>query len=452
MKVFIALCFFVAAANAFSLDALKRALEDELDMMDAEQNARAEIEEDKQITLREYLDDLEEPHPPFRKRDSITIETEPKKRVTPDCSAACADLKPKTELSQTCEKNRWVPEYKARGECECLSNYRCCADSCVDQTDLTICWGEGQMVKGSRYGIQDVDCCGCKVVKCETCASVEDKATTCSSTKAASCYTYNPAGRNHAETGCFEATCKETYTSALEESAADYKDQTCGSCQTPSEATSTCLFPYQICTPSKMVNTCPLHDVNAKGNDPTLDKTCYDPAQAVEDSSSGTYWDAGSSSCKPCMKYTYAKKDCSAKEDLARAASCHNSDQETVRDQKCYKKVINADLCECDSQVLCQRSTDHGETPMKFQAGEVCPKDHVKLSGVSICETARDICFQCQALVAKEKVVCPFGKVEERKDINGCPENKCILPTINAEAECKTFAYNKATNTLTCDE
>ena len=58
-----------------------------------------------------------------------------------------------------------------------------------------------------------------------------------------------------------------------------------------------------------------------------------------------------------------------------------------------------------------------------FKAGEVCPKDHVKLSGVSICEAARDLCKPCSPLIPKAQVECRYGVVAESKDDIGCPIN-----------------------------
>jgi len=442
MKIFIALCFFVAAANAFSLDALKRALEDELEfpMEKMQRNwGGEENEEAKQITLREYLDNLEEPHPTFRKRDPIVK----------DCSSACSKFKPQTDPSQKCKKEKWVPEYTEVDGCECLSEYRCCADVCVDQTDLEVCWGDGAGNKGLKYGVQDIDCCGCRVVKCLTCPPVETQEKLCSKKKNPGCYSYNAKGMMNPKTGCYEATCPEKYRNAADEG---FSDKTCDtSCQRYVTKESTCKFPYDVCAPKKYVNTCPNHNEAAKGNNPRLAKKCYDAGVPVPDAANGNYWDAGRGSCQPCLKWTYNKKSCVEKNKAAVLQSCHQSEAETVKDKKCYTKVINRDSCECDSEVICQRNTGHGEVEMKFKADEVCPKNHVKISGVSICEMGRDICFPCPALIAKDKVECPYGKVELRTDINNCPEHKCVLPTINGKEGCKTFTYSTESG-FTCAE
>ena len=57
-----------------------------------------------------------------------------------------------------------------------------------------------------------------------------------------------------------------------------------------------------------------------------------------------------------------------------------------------------------------------------FGAGEVCPKDHIKLRGVSICNVARDLCKPCPKLIAISPDSCAFGEVIKTHDCNGCPQ------------------------------
>ena len=55
-----------------------------------------------------------------------------------------------------------------------------------------------------------------------------------------------------------------------------------------------------------------------------------------------------------------------------------------------------------------------------FPADEVCPKDHVKISGVSICMKKRDVCKKCPPQVKIDQNECPNGKVVLERDTNGC--------------------------------
>ena len=57
----------------------------------------------------------------------------------------------------------------------------------------------------------------------------------------------------------------------------------------------------------------------------------------------------------------------------------------------------------------------------RFELDEVCPKDHVKLQGVSLCNVRRDICKPCPPVRPISAADCKFGKVVETKDINNCP-------------------------------
>ena len=60
----------------------------------------------------------------------------------------------------------------------------------------------------------------------------------------------------------------------------------------------------------------------------------------------------------------------------------------------------------------------------KFPKDDVCPKDHVKISGVSICLKARDLCKKCPKYVEMDAANCLNGKVVQSEDCNGCMVSK----------------------------
>jgi len=317
-----------------------------------------------------------------------------------------------------------------------LTEYKCCGDTCPT-ANVETCWSNNQ--KGLKYGIKEVDCCGCNVVKCLDCAPPTDEATICPKTYPAKCYTYNPQATNQAVTACFESACPANPSDAPADEKCD------ASCETPQSVTSDCGFPYKVCQGTKMIATCPLRTQEA--NKPELPLNCYyDPLQ-VAHTAAGNYYDESSDSCLPCQKWTYTKKSCKAKNAAVDAADCHQIGANEF-DKKCMRKDVSKDSCLCNKHVCV---VDHSEAEAKFGVGEVCPKDHVKLSGVSICGVARDLCLPCPALVAENDVPCDVGKVILSADVNGCPVRKCQQPTYpDPPCNIYSFIYNAKTNSFSC--
>jgi len=418
MKTFLALCLLFAAANAFSLDALRNMLEEEEEKMDKREDI-------KEITLKEYLDNLETPDPLYR-----TLS----RRQTSDCSSVCGPL-PSVDHTGTCASNKWVPNYVAKGNCECLTEYKCCGNTCAT-ANVESCWASGQ--KGLKYGIKEVDCCGCEVVKCLPCAAPTDEATLCPNTQ---CYTYNGQAVHQPVTGCFEAACPANPSDAPADESCD------ATCETPQSVASPCGHPYKICQGTKMIATCPRQQQMAAGNTPELPLNCYEAPTQVAHTSAGNYYDSSSDSCLPCQKWTYTKLSCASKNAAVDAADCHQIGANEF-DKKCMRKDVSQDNCLCNKHVCV---VDHSEPEAKFGEGEVCPKDHMKLSGVSICGVARDLCLPCPALVAKAQVPCTVGTVMTSADVNGCPVNVCQPPAIpSAACASNTFAYDSGNNQFTC--
>merc|ERR1712048_462048 len=208
MKIIIGLCFLVVAANAFSLDALRNLLEDELDKRAAE---------DKEVTLKEYLENQETPDPLYRslaRRNAVSADS----ADSSDCANVCGAPPPADHTGQTCASNKWVPSYETKGDCECLTAYKCCTGTCPS-VNLETCWNNNK--KGLLYGVKEVDCCGCPVVKCVECQAPTPKETICSKAKPAKCYTYNPQAAHAADTGCWESACPENQSDAPADEVCD---------------------------------------------------------------------------------------------------------------------------------------------------------------------------------------------------------------------------------------
>jgi len=424
MKAFFALCLLFAAVNSYSLDGLKWLLEDELEK-------RVEVEEPREITLREHLDQLETPDPLYR---SLSKRSEGKR----NCAAVCGPLPAANHAEKKCDSKKWVPEYEADGDCECLKKYRCCADTCPE-ADPAVCHKNNQ--KGYKYGVPEVDCCGCQVIKCLDCPPPLKDTKICGKDKPKGCYKYTKNSIHKAETGCYEATCTEKPSDAAPAETCD------DSCQGQIIVKSHCLFDQKKCNATKLINRCTKRKV--ENNKPDLPTECYEKAKQEVDTEAGKYYDPESDKCQPCQKWRYDKLSCEGKNAAVAAADCHQEGAKEY-DRKCMKKIIKKDECECDKRVCV---VDHSEPPAEFLDGEVCPKDNVKLAGTSICGSARDLCFPCPAVVPMDRIPCEFpSKVVESVDCNGCKNNICGSPQIvSGECSCKKYVLNTESNSLTCD-
>ena len=81
---------------------------------------------------------LLQPHPRYRSFVS---------REVVDCTTVCTDAVTTPEKSK-CTSGKWVPDYQARANCECLVAYRCCDQTCPPKSKLEECWKNGN--EGSR--------------------------------------------------------------------------------------------------------------------------------------------------------------------------------------------------------------------------------------------------------------------------------------------------------------
>merc|ERR1712048_1035869 len=313
--------------------------------------------------------------------------------------------------------------------------YKCCSGTCPT-IDLETCWNNNQ--KGLKYGVKEVDCCGCEVVKCLDCEPPSTSDVVCSKAKPMKCYTYNSQAAHAPVTGCWESSCPENPSDAPADDVCDT------ACEIEQVQTTDCSFNYKTCRPNRMINACPLRTPGA--NAPRLGLQCYNDPIMIPDPSGGKYYDGGSDTCKQCNKWRYDKKSCDAQNEAVATATCHQVGENEF-DKKCMKKTVTQDSCECDVHTC---TVAHNEAESKFGADEVCPKDHVKLTGVSICGVARDLCFQCPALIPTDDVPCPVGKVIESADTNGCPKNVCQLPTISGECATNNFRLDTDTNPFIC--
>ena len=71
-----------------------------------------------------------------------------------------------------------------------------------------------KILSGLKYGFEEVDCCGCKVIKCKECPPPAGPKSICPTTRPAHCYTYDGTAHNQNITGCFVATCTENPSDA----------------------------------------------------------------------------------------------------------------------------------------------------------------------------------------------------------------------------------------------
>jgi len=134
---------------------------------------------------------------------------------------------------------------------------------------------------------------------------------------------------------------------------------------------------------------------------------------------------------------------------LNNAASELDCHMEEGVDRKCFKKKITQDNCDCN-HATCSRLSSV-EEGLKFGFDDECPIGHVKKSGVSICEKARDICLQCPKPIRPR---CSIGEsVTKGSDANGCPKFSCQSPSIEAtpaKCTCNEYKFNKLTNEFYC--
>ena len=61
-------------------------------------------------------------------------------RATTDCSQACQPT-PVPTAGQKCA--RWRPEYEQKGDCKCLTAYKCCDEGCPE-VNVKSCWENNQ--------------------------------------------------------------------------------------------------------------------------------------------------------------------------------------------------------------------------------------------------------------------------------------------------------------------
>ena len=59
-----------------------------------------------------------------------------------------------------------------------------------------------------------------------------------------------------------------------------------------------------------------------------------------------------------------------------------------------------------------------------FDPEDECPKDHVKITGASLCMKKRDLCKKCSDITPMTLADCPNGKIVAEKDCNGCKIEK----------------------------
>merc|ERR1712142_973447 len=159
-----------------------------------------------------------------------------------------------------------------------------------------------------------------------------------------------------------------------------------------------------------------------------LDKPhyCYDAISREQREVHEYFYQAGKG-CEKCKIWDFIPKDCTVQNEIVAKQKC-GIDR---LDEKCFAKKIVKDECGCD--VLdCVRS-DGNEQEMIIPVDMVCPKNHVRKSGVSPCMKQRDVCIPCPPLVTPE---CLSGVVTDDTDCNGCPMKRCMesmLPSPNCE-------------------
>jgi len=308
--------------------------------------------------------------------------------------------------------------------------------------------------RGTEFTAVITDCCDCEVIRCENCPAPANEESTCprgNGARPTQCYTYTRdnsyANDTKAAKGtssqCYESGCVENPSDAPANEVCDYD------CQNDVNNLSECQFPYNTCTGKSVKSDCPRFakqtSIDLLDPKPLV---CYNAPTEVDDETGGHYYDANANKCAKCQKWNYEKKSCAAETARAAMEDCHEFG-ENMLDKKCFSKSIIKDQCECD-QAEC--TANSAESEDVFLAGEVCPKGHVKMSGVSICMHPRDLCKMCPLYIPMDPTDCPMGKVEESQDCNGCPVSKCVRATVPAAAcACGKYALDELNNVLTCD-
>merc|ERR1712203_136405 len=446
MKTFAAigaLLFLAAAANAYSINQLRSLIMEE---MNQEKKSENNI-----ITLREYLDNLEKPdewyrEAPVHKRSMEKRQSGAAGGGAQDCRTVCGHP-PTLDESATCSSEKFAPDYVLNGNCECLTGYRCCPDTCP-AVDKEICWANNQ--KGFSYGEIELDCCGCNIVKCLPCDAPETEDQACprgQNAKPANCYAYtqNYAFRND-EHQCYRAHCEPKPSDAPQNEVCD------ANCRSPVPRTSACLFSYTVCEPTIFITDCPRRQQSIATNALTKPLECYGPPTEVDDPNGGYYNPPDSNTCKKCTMWTYAEKPCEQKNALANNADCHQYGANEM-DRKCFTKRMTSDNCGC-STYECELAGP--VEPETFLPTEVCPKDHVKIVGTTICMRERHICKQCPALITMTASDCPIGIIRTVQDCNGCTITKCQKPYIApcgacGENEVAKWTYDNVGNFMNCN-
>jgi hypothetical protein len=332
----------------------------------------------------------------------------------------------------------WTPEFKKNGDCECFSGYRCCGLECP-KLNKDICFGESNKQKGYYFGVPEKDCCGCPTMKCIACEppKSQDDCPRGVGAKEKKCYTYK---KYHAKDDrqCFESTC------VLKPS--DAKDEKCNmTCQTVEDGTSKCGFPQKVCKAKK--TKCEGKTKAQANQERSKSPGCYSDQVQVDPLDS--YWDASKESCMKCVNHTYPKLPCTSKNKVAKQEDCHKH-TEDLMDKKCFDKILKKDDCGCVSASCSLK--DAVEESDEIGSDEVCPKNHVKIKGITICKKKRrDICKKCPILEKIDANNCPVGRIIKKNDINGCPTIMCQAPEIEPDCDCSEYEYVKEENRMKCD-
>jgi len=307
------------------------------------------------------------------------------------------------------------------------------------------CWGADNVKKGTLYGILEQDCCGCPSVKCINCEPVEPKAEKCPSGEGArplDCYDYEK--HDHyasSEDKCWRARCVENTSDAPADKVCDAR------CQKDKTLTTHCLFTHNVCEANRMRSDCPKIDPNFGVTALQWPVECYKSPVLEDDNDGGHFWHADSTSCKKCEKWRYDKKSCDAKDAVAAAQDCHQFGNKEL-DKFCWKKEVTKDSCGCDVAECLERENITEED--EFDPNHVCPKDHVRMHGVSICLQKRDICKKCPPVINIDAADCRYGKVTQSKDCNGCPTIVCERARV-PNSSCYCAKYKLTDGVLVCD-
>jgi len=492
MKSFLVLCVLVGATSAFIPS--------------------------RKTTLREYLEALPEPDALAKRQADADVPADL------DCANVCPPL-PTLDLSATCEGNKWAPNYESKDGCECLTEYKCCSDSC-DPVSEEQCWEDGK--KGYYYGMKAKDCCDCPVIKCQPCIKPAPKEEVCGKKPKypLKCYEYIAEATMDNVTACFEASCSYNPPDPP-------KDENCDAdCMSTDTKSTECGADYKVCKKNRGKSECPNSDKN-KAKQKILSETglgghCFEEPDKVVDPLGGKYadpvGDAGKCGreenidypgndipmgnvdrqrirgcqklchslpncagftfdkqarynrncypktkmanrkalngavsgicelggddmeCKPCKKWIFEKKNCTKMNEQARMEDCHMAGTDEL-DKKCFTKTITPDSCKCE-HATCQRKDDVDEQN-KFEPDDKCPKNHKKVTGVTICMKARDLCVQCPAVI---EPTCGLGSfASDDTDCNGCPIKRCEKFSIVAlKGACDCGLYEAYDNTLYC--